>query len=176
MTDLQRLMSILVLFGVLTGGGAAAGVTLGGTIDGNMSTAVDSAVVVPPDQFTAGSVSNDESVVSVSDDGTRFFVGTEVYQGEEYTIELPVENRGATEQVVELELNQTTGQSDLEIVVQSDESSHIESVVEADAGRHVFVLNANAVETLQITVTVPADSPVGFNRIEGTIGPVEGLA
>jgi hypothetical protein len=40
----------------------------------------------------------------------------------------------------------------------------------------VFVLNANAVETLQITVTVPADSPVGFNRIEGTIGPVEGLA
>lgn len=174
--DPQTLMLVLVLFGILAGAGASAGTVLSGTVNANMATAVDSAVIVPTERFNATNVSNQGSVVTVSDDGSRFFVGTEVFQGEEYTIDLPVENRGQTDLAIVLELNQVTGESELEISVQPDETSDIDAVVTSNGGQFVFILKADSTETLEITVSVPDDSSESFNRVEGTIKPVGDLA
>ena len=97
---------LMVLLLILGGAGAATGPVLVDLITGQMTGAVDQALIIDGDEFTTDDVTGgyDARFVSTSDDGTEFQVAVEANNGDLFKIRLPIENRGNQDIVAQLEL------------------------------------------------------------------------
>ena len=97
---------LMVMLLILGGAGAATGPVLVDLITGQITGAVDQALIIDGDEFTVDDVTGgyDARFVSTSDDGTQFQVAVEANNGDLFKIRLPIENRGNQDMVAQLEL------------------------------------------------------------------------
>lgn len=91
---LDKQLPLLVLAGMLitAGAGAAAGVTLSGTIQGEATTVVDQALIATS-LDTPGTTTNND-LGTISDDGTKFEFSANVNQGDLYELNINLDNKG----------------------------------------------------------------------------------
>jgi hypothetical protein len=162
---------VLLGLGALSGAGAATGTALTGSIGGTAVTGVDQAIVLDDDTAVTITGANN-SVTTVSDDGTRFRAASQVTQGEQYELELLLRNRADVNLAGELLL---AVDDPLQISATGGEFAQIQRVSENRFSLAVSRLangtsgGTNVPDTVTLTVAVPADSDPGFYEMKGKI-------
>ncbi len=150
---------LMVLLLILGGAGAATGPVLVDLITGQMTGAVDQALIIDGDEFTVDDVTGgyDARFVSTSDDGTQFQVAVEANNGDLFKIQLPIQNRGEQDMVAQIELpwnlqGQATGlQVDVQALYWYIDANHNSQLDEGEA----IVLTADATLDANDEIKVP---------------------
>jgi hypothetical protein len=161
---------VLLGLGTLSGAGAAAGTALTGAVDGTAVTGVDQALVLDDDTAVNVNGAND-SVTTVSADGTRFRAASQVTQGEQYEVELLLRNRADVNLAGELLL---AVDEPLQISATGGEFAQIQRVAK---NRFILAVSrfangtdgATAPNTVTLTIAVPNGADPGFYEIKGEI-------
>lgn len=161
---------VLLGLGALSGAGAATGTALTGSIGGTAVTGVDQAIVLDDDTAVTITGANN-SVTTVSDDGTRFRAASQVTQGEQYELELLLRNRADVNLAGELLL---AVDDPLQISATGGEFAQIQRVSENRFSLAVSRLangtdGQTAPDTVTLTIAVPNDADPGFYEITGAI-------
>jgi hypothetical protein len=161
---------VLLGLGTLSGVGATAGTALTGAIDGTAVTGVDQALVLDDDTAVNVNGAND-SVTTVSADGTRFRAASQVTQGEQYEVELLLRNRADVNLAGELLL---AVDEPLQISATGGEFAQIQRVAKNRFSLAVSRLangtdGDTAPDTVTLTIAVPNGADPGFYEITGTI-------
>ena len=171
---------VLACLLVIIGAGAVSGVAVSGTIAGDGSTTVEQSIIIVEDEFSADNVTTDNVVVEINEQGTRFTTSAEAFQGETYSINIPIESRSETETTVRLRFAQAGGPSDLVLDAQAtgqdefNDSAEIGPVVQVSADTYRFQVDAESADRVQLRIKVPAHAKPGFYNVTGTIEPIDG--
>jgi hypothetical protein len=152
-------VALLAAVVVIAGVGATAGTALSGNISGEGTTDVEQSLLVEDD------FSSNNGVVQVSDDRASFEAGLELFQGDEVTLDVPVNNSASEELASRL-------------VVEADDPLHIDVVGNGDltvqrVGPNEFILNADPdTNDLDVEISAPNDIKPGFYEFDFTLQPV----
>lgn len=171
----------LILLLVVVGAGATVGLTLAGSIVGQSVTTVNQAVIIPADQFSDSDVGVSEAVVTVGDQGTKFAVGAEAFQGDTYGIEAPVQNQANGAVTTELVLSQVSGPDPVSVDVKSTSAEefgdgcNIKNVVQVGEETWRFNLDSGCNDRVRITISLGSKADPGFYKISGELKPLEGI-
>lgn len=171
----------LILLLVVVGAGATVGLTLAGSIVGQSFTTVNQAVTIPADQFNHSHVGVSEAVVTVGDQGTKFAVGAEAFQGDTYGIEAPVRNGANGSVATELVLSQVSGPDPISINVESTSANefgddcNIPHVVQVGEETWRFNLDPGCNDRVRIIISLDSNADPGFYKISGQLKPLEGI-
>ncbi len=165
---------------LVVGAGAVVGATVSGDISGQGDATVAQSVIIPGSDFESEDVTNSDAVVEVNNKGTAFTTAAEVFQGETYSLNLPIDSRSNTETTVELTIEQTGGPSELLLdagATGKDEfgdGTEIDTLVQVSESTFRFKIGPNGKDRIQVIQTVPAHAKPGFYNISGTIKPIDG--
>lgn len=175
-----RRAAVLACMLIIVGAGAVSGAAVSGTILGDGSTTVQQSVVIIEDEFDADSVTVDNAVVEVNEQGTRFTTSAKAFQGETYNINVPIESRSETETTVRLQFEQTGGPSELVLDAQATgqdefgDNAEIGPVVQVSNNTYRFQIEGESADRVQLKTKVPAHAKPGFYNITGAIEPIDG--
>lgn len=163
---------------LVVGAGAVVGTTMSGDISGQGEATLAQSVIIPGSEFDSDDVTS-SAVVEVNGKGTAFTTAAEVFQGETYDVNLPIDSRSGTETTVELTIEQTGGPSQLLIDAvptgqdEFDDGEEIETLVQVSENTFRFKIGPNGIDRIQIKQTVPAHAKPGFYNVTGTIEPID---
>ena len=169
----------LIMLIVMSGVGAAVGVVLQEKITAEIPITVGQALMVgKPEVCTpCGLPWPHRWFSSVSDDRTAFSAAVEAFQGEEFWIRVPLENRGMQDLVIELYLENSNSEGD-GITLDCDGEGVIDDVVRIAEDAWKFTLDGGAWgagggDYLMIKVALGDYIEPGFYKLEGYLEPVE---
>lgn len=167
---------------LVVGAGAVVGTTMSGDISGQGEATLAQSVIIPGSDFDSADVTNSNAVVEVNGKGTEFVTAAEVFQGETYRVNLPIDSRSNTETTVELTIEQTGGPSELLIDAVSTgndefgDGEAVETIVQVSENTFRFNIGPSGKDRIQIVQTVPAHAKPGFYNVTGTIKPIDGTS
>ena len=160
--------------------GAAVGTVLAGNVQGNLPTTVSQGLIADTPTATAagGSYSNDQSFVSVSDDGTRFTAAIELNTGDMWRVEVPLTNESDNDMVVELTIDFPLGITvdipDNDGLGDSSDATGVGNITRT--GLHTWKLDLDSAATgtdkVGIEIAHRDDAPPGFYQIQATFQQV----
>jgi len=165
--DIPKALLALVL--VLAAVGAATGIVLAGSVSGTAATEVDQSIVIGSQDNVTVVDSTGDSLTTVSADGTEFRTATNVFQGEDYEIELNLTNNADVDLNGELILS-----ADEPLQISVDDPGTGIDVQRLDMDTFLFTINGDTDPdegTVTVTVAAPNDIEPGFYEIEGQIVP-----
>jgi hypothetical protein len=178
----RRRAAVFTFMLLVVGAGAVVGATVSGDISGQGDATVAQSVIINGSAFDSDDVTSDSAVVEVNGQGTGFVTAAEVFQGETYELNLPINSRSNTETTVELTIEQTGGPSELLIDAVStgqdefNDNREIDTLVQVSENTFRFNIGPNGDDRIQIVQTVPAHAKPGFYNVTGTIEPIDGTS
>lgn len=183
--------AVVVLLLLIAGAGAAAGASMAGSINGEMTTNVEQALVVDTD--TPGAVIDKNGMVNVNDEGTEFRTTAEIWQGDNYPIILNLSYNGQTEINAELTLDIPDGLT-VDVVKANEISTNKTVITELDTAAAENVTIGQVAEdrwllsiddetalsehdgfSFQLGVEIRTENQIepGFYTVEGQLFPVD---
>ena len=168
--------TVMVAMLVVAGAGAAAGAGVAGSIGGEMTTEVDQAIVLNTDD--PGDIPEKEGFVNVNDDGSEFRTAAQIYQGDNYDVEMNFSYQGQTETNAELVLDIPKGiVVDVEPTVDENDAN----VQVGQVAEDTWLLKVNESENgdgdfdFELTFDIGTDNQIepGFYTIDGYLAPVD---
>lgn len=172
-TSIKRKRATLALVAtilVVTGAGAAAGVTFEGEVQGDSISQVEQAILVDDVySLTGGTSGSLQGLGKVSDDNTSFRFAINVQQGEQYLVTLEVNNTASAQLNGQLALNVPAP-----LEVEADSPGTALNLERTSMSTWNFRIDETSGSVLlDITIAIPDDASPGFYTIEGTIRPTE---
>ena len=174
---------IIVAAMIASTAGAAAGTVLSGYVEGEVKVAVSQPLQVEAPSFDG--IPGDRARFSaVSDEGTEFSAGVQLYQGESVIIEVPIVNLADVDHVVEILLTAPIltippggTPSDYSINLDVDGSGDIDDVVQVGPYKWKCTMDAvcngtgstppDPFDGIKITLALGDMVPPGFYGISG---------
>ncbi len=154
---------------IMATAGAATGVILAGNVTGVITATVSQALVLR-DNFGTSISNADRSLVTVSDDGTRFTASAEINTGDEFLVNLSLANLSNAELTGDLTLLAPEG-----ITLSVDSAGDMtQDAVRTGPFEWKFRMpvSDNATTDLVIHVALADDMPPGFYAIDGSLKQV----
>lgn len=158
---------------ILGTAGAATGVVMAGRVTGTLTATVNQSLTVANGTITGA----DASLVTVSDDGTKFTASSEINTGDKYRLKLALVNAGHEDLVGELVLVAPDG---ITLSVKSA-GDIVDDIVRTGPFTWKFRIlsddadgtpGPNGTVDMVITVALADDMPPGFYAIDGTLKQV----
>ena len=159
--------------------GAGAGTLLGnGGVSGTVPTLVEQGIIATEPTVAAegGGFANDQSFVSVNDDGSSITAAVEVTTGDKFKIQVPLQNQSNSNMVVKMSMDIPEG---LTVDVDSDgsddsDSTGIGNLTRIGLMEWTFDLatSTTASDQMEIQIAHADDSPPGFFKVSATLKQV----
>lgn len=153
-------LSVFAMILIVSGAGAAVGLTTAGTITGESTTAVDQTIIM--NTTDPGEVIHKPGTVQTNGDGTQFRTAAEVHQGDTYDVRFRLDHRGQTNNNGELILKVPEP-----LNVGLDGSSGLE-IHRVSPEEWMFNMDPGT-SNLTMTIQLPNDAQPGYYTIEGEI-------